>query len=211
MAEKEPRNSDVFIDRGEPLPRAYGESRIVALMRDPTRVFVYWELAEDPGRPVALRVRCLSDGTSQELLVSEGAENWYIPVRPNRRYAVELGVRDADGRFEALARSAEVSVPVESLAQVVEEPDHAGESPLSQVLPHVTGSRARAQAEKATIGPRQGEEDAGAGLESAPPSTLERSPVWWPTAELADLFRPRRPISSPGHWRGGSRGGVGVP
>ena len=39
-----PESTETYIDRGRAVPDTYGDDRLVAFVRDPHWIFVYWEL-----------------------------------------------------------------------------------------------------------------------------------------------------------------------
>lgn len=107
------------------LPTRYHEDVVVALVRDPWWVFVYWEL--DDATRAATRKRA-GEGSRFVLRVYEvgGAErlldetrvhdiavgDWYVPVRaPRLRIRAVMGYLAADGTFHSVFESAEVPVP----------------------------------------------------------------------------------------------------
>jgi len=115
------------------LPRAYGQTRLVLLARDPWTVFAYWEVMptsrvevlralgdEAEGAREVLRVYDVSfitfDGTNawatSDLEPTPGTESWYVNVgRPATSFCAEIGLRTAGGRFVPLARSNTVTTP----------------------------------------------------------------------------------------------------
>lgn len=115
---------DVLAD----LPGGYGESRIVLMPRDPQWAYAYWDVTNEAkeglrrqgGQQLALRIYDVTDidvsrqraHSVQEYPCDELATEWYLPIPvSDRDYAAEIGYRCADGRWLALARSAEVRVP----------------------------------------------------------------------------------------------------
>lgn len=195
MPEKEALPSDAFMDRGEPLPRSYGRNRIWAVACDPKHLFAYWDLVDAPPARRVLRVRCLVDQTSQEIDLVAEADNWYIPVEPNRRYTVEIGLRAEDGTFCLLAQSDEAGVPVGDASQVIAEADLAGESLVVSAAPRAIDESAATDAQEPAV--PAAEAEAGAAPEPRP------SPLWQPTAELARLFQRAQASSSSSSPRSG--------
>lgn len=107
------------------LPREYGEDTVVAMVRDPWWVFVYWELAETTraeartrageGARFVLRLHEVGGG---EQLLSEvdvpdiTAGDWYVPVTaPRLRVQAAMGFVGTDGVFHPVFSSPEVPVP----------------------------------------------------------------------------------------------------
>jgi len=118
----EPRAS--YIDRGHPLPMAYGQDRLVALVRDPYWLFVYWELSGPQSRGLSdrwgpqrlrnakwvLRAHNESAGTTTETTILLEAYNWYLNVDEDAKIVVELGCYLED-RYLPVLRSGAVSTP----------------------------------------------------------------------------------------------------
>ena len=174
MSDDPHRNGELALDQNGDLPDSYGETRLVAMALDPERLLVYWDLAHDPGGPLALRVRCQSDGTTEEIELKPDATRWYVPVRPNRSYVVEIGVGRGNA-FRPLAASGGTGTPVRDPDEVVKEADLAAESPVVAVRPRPEPAAA-------------GEWDPAAEpAEEA--ADRSGSPLWRPAAELTRLFR----------------------
>jgi hypothetical protein len=112
------------INKLEPLRWAYGQNKLVLLIRDPQCLYVYWEITpelramielhfEIPWEQAQLSARVLVDlaGHGQSLeIVSETAinrlaDNWYFPVDSGRRFQVILGLRGISGDFIPLLES----------------------------------------------------------------------------------------------------------
>lgn len=128
-----------------PLPSGYGKDRIVAMVRDPWWVVVYWEIT--PQRDNAVRVEMQSrgknfdktvlriyditgvsnfDGTNAnsyfDIPLKDLARNWYVDVSaPNRRWCVEIGFVSREGDFYTLARSNIVKTPRFGMSDILDE------------------------------------------------------------------------------------------
>jgi hypothetical protein len=106
------------------LPSRYGETRIVALVRDPHWIFVYWEVREtskwEGSRPV---LRLYEEGgTYQQIEINDDADNWYIHTgKPNTTFWVELGRILPDGTYILIARSNLVTTPRDRVSEIVDE------------------------------------------------------------------------------------------
>lgn len=125
------------------LPESYGRDRVVALVRDPFWLHVYWEmnpsavsraeaaLGQDwPGAKAVLRlVDVTSEDTTsnaesvvRDIEIHGGTNNWYIDVpNPPRSYRVDLGFRAKSGRFYVSARSNVVSTPKPGVSDKIDE------------------------------------------------------------------------------------------
>lgn len=113
--------------------RAVTKDRVVALVRDPYWLHVYWELTQAAikrteaalgrdwysAKPVLRLLDVSSEDTtsSSECVIRDveihgGVNNWYIDVRnPPRTYRVDIGYKTERGRFFVLARSNSVTTP----------------------------------------------------------------------------------------------------
>jgi len=118
-----------------PVPWSYGETRLVALTRDPYWIFAYWELTDEVhraaeervgreawfhARPV-IRVYDVTGGGRYDVAVDEGARNWYLNVgQPDRTWYLELGRITEAGEFVMLARSNTVHTPRDAPSGVID-------------------------------------------------------------------------------------------
>lgn len=123
------------------IPWSYGDTRIVALARDPYWLFVYWEISEatkdavcrqhgphawEETQPV-LRVYDTTNlyffesRQAMEIQINDFANNWYINTgQPNHTYLVELGRLLPDGTYIFIARSNLVTTPRDDLSEIVD-------------------------------------------------------------------------------------------
>ncbi|MGE5509063.1 MAG: DUF4912 domain-containing protein [Chitinophagales bacterium] len=124
------------------VPAGYGDTRIVAMPRDPNWLFAYWEIGgaladavrREHGSRIfeesrkILRVHDVTelefDGTNAhrcwDLEVGD-TRSWYVHVgEPDRDYCVDLGLLTSDGRFILLARSNVVRTPAEGFSSVLD-------------------------------------------------------------------------------------------
>jgi len=118
-------------------PLAYGDNRIVLLVRDPHWIYSYWELTENKYKEVrgilgsdferSKEILRVYDSTVQpwksfDITVSYGTRNWYINVpTSNRTYIVDIGFLSPDGRFIAMARSNAVTTPRDGMSDIIDE------------------------------------------------------------------------------------------
>jgi hypothetical protein len=123
-----------YMDRGPALPSGYGDDHIVALVRDPRCIFVYWELGgggyerakqefgdEMAGGVWVLRLVKVLGERFFDVPVDPATGNWYLHVEPAERYLVKIGVVLASGLFREIAVSGEVVTPAETVSDVVDE------------------------------------------------------------------------------------------
>jgi hypothetical protein len=135
----------VYIDRGEPLPQSYPENRIVAMVRSPEQIYVYWDVETElrvAGSRRVVRVHSTEgragapadEGRRDDHEPSPEACNWYFRVTPNRAYLFEL-LEMGGGQLRSLASSKVVATPVrwvgETGLRAPEEILHAERRPIS--------------------------------------------------------------------------------
>jgi hypothetical protein len=176
-----------YIDRGEPLPRSNAENRIVALVRSPEQIYLYWDVETEvrvAGNPVVVRVHDLTASRAYDLDPPADADNWYLLVAPNRTCRFELFERRG-GLLRRLAASGEVTTPIrwagESGEYVPAEIIQAVRYPISRQAA-AAARRARATpgghpAEVAANPARRAPRAAGApGAAKAPPPDRPAGP-----------------------------------
>ena len=108
------------------LPRVYGAPFLFALARDPSTLFVYWnvdwaaifENTAPVDRQVHLRVYC-DDRTEEKMeAVEPMAGNHFVTVsQPRGRYRVELGYYQPSDVWNSVAMSEEVAMPVQQVGE----------------------------------------------------------------------------------------------
>jgi len=161
------------------LPLEYGDTKVVALVRDPEWVFLYWEIGSHRRaelgiprgahqRAMALRVYDVTDihfdGTNAhsfyDVAVNDMAASWYLRVpEPSRAYIVDLGMYDADGDFVIIARSNAISSPPQGMSpQTDEQWMSVSEEQFAEIFRMSGGLRLREQAGSADVLRRPGEE-----------------------------------------------------
>lgn len=123
------------------LPADYGDTKLVALVRDPEWIFLYWEINGDlrkrlriplgaHNRPMGLRVYDVTDvhfdgrnaHSFYDIAVNDMAASWYLRIpESNRAYIVDLGLYDDEGNFHLIARSNAVMVPPSGMSWYTDE------------------------------------------------------------------------------------------
>lgn len=122
------------------LPHAYGEEKIALLSRDPHVAYAYWETTPERierekawfGMESKLCVRIYDitgvqfDGRNaigyydQEIFDRVGS--WYFDLgRPSHAFCADLGLLSSQGRFLTLARSSYITMPRDSVSDVIDE------------------------------------------------------------------------------------------
>ncbi len=133
---------DSGMGKGPVLPCSYGDCRIIALVRDPHWLFVYWDINEERRGEIAGRYGCQAwenslpvlrvyDVTNlyyfdsrhyREIFINDYADNWYLRTgQPNRTFCIELGRVSPDGSFIFVARSNYVSTPRDQRSDLIDE------------------------------------------------------------------------------------------
>lgn len=122
---QDPQETGIFIDWGAPIPNHYGNDRIVAMVRDPHWLFIYWEIEGSMSNDITsnygsdifdksqwiLRAEFLDDGIREDIPILPDYKNWYLRVNPEGRYKVKIGLLTPDNIFITLASSDVVSTP----------------------------------------------------------------------------------------------------
>ncbi|MEA2700167.1 MAG: uncharacterized protein QOI66_4438 [Myxococcales bacterium] len=115
------------------IPWGYGQDRVTAMVVDPDRLFVYWEVTDDAlargrkelgkgGAGAWLNLRVydvtgrLFDGTNAHSYfdhkIERGDRQWFFDInKPTSSACVEVGLRSTEGFFVKLARSGRVEFP----------------------------------------------------------------------------------------------------
>lgn len=137
-----PSGQDSFEKAG--LPKAYGDTRVVIMPRDPVWFYAYWEIGSEVfGQLIkklgeqkfntsrrALRVYDVTgikfDGTNAhryfDIILNPNADNWYVNAgEVNRSWCVDLGILTPDGEFIVIARSNIVHMPRQGVSSITDE------------------------------------------------------------------------------------------
>lgn len=120
-----------FIDHGPPVPESYDIDIIRAMVQDPFRIFVYWEISEQSIKTLAHYFSAEEEAAFQitlkliEIDRSEEASfdvdrqgSYWMMVRPDREYEFEMGVRSPGRGDISLMRSNRVHTPNETISRV---------------------------------------------------------------------------------------------
>jgi hypothetical protein len=116
--------AEPYIDEGLPVPEIYDVDIIRAMLQDPFRIFIYWEVREESLQALT-RYFSAEDAasfqTTLKLLEVEGRNEAYFPVGrhgrywmmvfPDREYEFEIGVRSPVHGYISLIRSNRVRTP----------------------------------------------------------------------------------------------------
>jgi hypothetical protein len=140
----EHRSVEEHISRIINLPSGYGKNRIVAMVRDPWWIFVYWEITPEKERIIkdeiekrgkrfeksVLRIYDVTgvsnfDGKNAnsyfDIVLRDMAQNWYVDVgSPNKNWCIEIGALTQDGMFFPLARSNFIKTPRFGMSDILD-------------------------------------------------------------------------------------------
>jgi len=124
-------------DETRELPEGYGDTKIIAMIRDPYWAYAYWEINHDKRkeldmltgklRKLVLRIydttginfNGFNALSSFDIEVNDFTNNWYIQLpEPNRSYCIDLGTFSEGGEFILIARSNVIAAPRDSVSDV---------------------------------------------------------------------------------------------
>jgi hypothetical protein len=116
--------AEPYIDEGLPVPDAYEVDIIRAMLQDPFRIFIYWEVRQESLQALTRYFapeEAAQFQTTLKLLEIEGRNEAYFPVGrrgrywmmvfPEREYEFEIGVRSPTHGYISLIRSNRVRTP----------------------------------------------------------------------------------------------------
>ncbi len=172
--------------RDEP-QRAYGQSRIVLVARDPWSLFAHWDIppigrleelralgpdGEHAQEVLRLHEVAASPPTFRDLVLAPGAGRAHVDgAHPARSYRVEVGLRAPSGRFVPLATSNVVSTPAAGPSDDTSvcwvAPGPGGAAP--EVAVAWSGRRVLHPASATSGGPAPRPAPAGGSSEAMPP------------------------------------------
>jgi hypothetical protein len=119
-----PENQEPFIDSGLPLPDSYDLDIVRAMLQDPFRILIYWEVREQSllaltpyfalpdAQTFRTVLKLLDTATQQEVLFDVARRGRYwMTVFPDREYMFEIGVHSPRHGYISLVRSNAVRTP----------------------------------------------------------------------------------------------------
>ncbi|MGM0608045.1 MAG: DUF4912 domain-containing protein [Candidatus Muiribacteriota bacterium] len=155
------------------LPENYGDTKIVAMVRDPLWIHVYWEVQEKKLKDLksmlgdsfqectrALRVHDVTDidfnGENSisyfDIQVEPFSSSWYINTgNPNRDFIVDLGILTPSGQFILIARSNKIKTPRAGISQNIDQQWMMVEEKFSKIL-QMSGSENIGQGSSQVMG-----------------------------------------------------------
>jgi hypothetical protein len=94
-------------------PENYGRDILVTVARDPSTLFLYWELggiADPATSDWAVRLENIDTGAVSLSMIDPAAGSWYLSALPGKTYRAELGTV-SDGEFTPYLQSETVRTP----------------------------------------------------------------------------------------------------
>ncbi len=130
-----------IIDSNNQLPEIYGKDRLTVLVRDPEWIFAFWELSENKIKEAEkilgskeflhskkiIRVYDMTDkheadeSDAHDIELSKIASSWYIHVKHDSVYMIELGFLSPKGDFVVLLKSNHIETPNASMSSATDE------------------------------------------------------------------------------------------
>ncbi len=117
-------DAEPFVDLGLPIPETYGTDIIRAMIQDPFRIFIYWEVREEnldslkklfaPEEVATFKtvLKLRDAGGGQEAFFNvERRGRYWMMVFPDREYQFEIGVRSPVHGYISLIASNTIQTP----------------------------------------------------------------------------------------------------
>ena len=125
-----------YLDFGPPLPDRHGVPVLCALVRDPRKIFAYWELPGAASTDHVIELRNVATGETATTVVDAAVASLgsrYLEARPDTEYELVLGRRDG-ATFQPLLTSRRVRTPRDVPAGSSDESLTPGEQELWRTL-----------------------------------------------------------------------------
>jgi len=138
------------------LPKEYGDTKIVALIKDPLWIHAYWEVSPSKKEDLqnilgdsfhnlgytlriydVTRIDFNGDNSNSYFDISVGhdARSWYVNVgNPGSDYIIDLGIMTPEGQFILIARSNKVTTPRNSVSNNIDEQWMMVEEQFAKIL-----------------------------------------------------------------------------
>ncbi|MFO0910546.1 MAG: DUF4912 domain-containing protein [Isosphaeraceae bacterium] len=149
------------------LDHACVKDRIIAMVRDPYWLHVYWELSRSTyaraqaalgqewhaARPILRLMDVTSEDTTsaserhiRDIEIHGGVNNWYIDVNtPPRAFRIDIGYVSRRGKFFVLARSNVVNTPKAGVSDALDENWVSVQEQFQKIYHQSVGTGAAAQ------------------------------------------------------------------
>lgn len=143
------------------LPEAYSRDLIIAQVRDPWWMHVYWQVMDATWSRLRKELKDLFDTAKRALRVYDvskinfngsnahsffdievplNADNWYIDtVNAGRSWCIDFGLKLSGGRFITIVRSNIATTPLEGPSSVNEEEWAVGDDLFAKLYAHSVG------------------------------------------------------------------------
>ncbi len=129
-----------IIDTAQELPKSYGRDRLTVLVRDPEWIYAFWDVSENKIDEIkhivgskefenakrVLRLVSIDENGKplegpSDIEITKTASSWYINVKPNFSYSVEVGYKTPAGKFVSAAKSNPVEAPSHKVSDARDE------------------------------------------------------------------------------------------
>ena len=122
-------HEDIYFDKA-PLPAAYFTDELILMPKNPTTLYVYWEIRDDTFERLAVDngvidnvvIKLFKDGYEyRKIIRHERIGSHYITeIDANQNYEASIGYEDQYGNFSEVAHSAEAIVPNDKVSDNID-------------------------------------------------------------------------------------------
>lgn len=122
-------HEDIYFDKA-PLPAAYFTDELVLMPKNPTTLYVYWEIRDDTFERLAVDngvidnvvIKLFKDGYEyRKIIRHERIGSHYITeIDANQNYEASIGYEDQYGNFSEVAHSAEAIAPNDKVSDNID-------------------------------------------------------------------------------------------
>ena len=122
-------HEDIYFDKA-PLPAAYFTDELVLMPKNPTTLYVYWEIRDDTFERLAVDngvidnvvIKLFKDGYEyRKIIRHERIGSHYITeIDVNQNYEASIGYEDQYGNFSEVAHSAEAIAPNDKVSDNID-------------------------------------------------------------------------------------------
>ena len=123
------KQEDIYFDKAY-LPSSYFVDEVVLMPKNPTTLFVYWEIRDDTFERLSknnhiidnIVIKLMKDGHEYKKIIRhERIGSHYITeIDVNQNYEVSIGYEDAYGNFSEVARSVEAISPNDKVSDNID-------------------------------------------------------------------------------------------
>ena len=122
-------HEDIYFDKA-PLPAAYFTDELVLMPKNPTTLYIYWEIRDDTYERLATNngvidnvvIKIFKDGHEyRKIIRHERIGSHYITeIDVNQNYEASIGYEDQYGNFSEVARSVEAIAPNDKVSDNID-------------------------------------------------------------------------------------------